>query len=144
MSRREYVSRFPCAEPGCTERSYYVADTRREQQKTYADQQKRPWRCIRHTAKSEVLSPDNLERVTVMTADRLRQSPDRRRPDEEPPFLDGLFWGGGSGFQHGPGFKAWAKDFPPGTRLIVTARIELPEPTEEPGPAPILDNDPPF
>jgi hypothetical protein len=46
-----------------------------------------------------------------------------------------LFWfpeGGprtGSGFQHGPGFRAFANDFPVGTRLIVTARLELPCPT---------------
>jgi len=33
---------------------------------------------------------------------------------------------GNFGFVSGPGFKAYAKDFPPGARLIITARIELP------------------
>ena len=40
--------------------------------------------------------------------------------------LDGLFWDKRQGFTYGPGFKAYASDFPPGTKLIVTARIELP------------------
>lgn len=43
------------------------------------------------------------------------------------PNLAGLFWDDGSGFTHGTGYKAYADDFPPGTRLIITARIELPE-----------------
>ncbi len=37
----------------------------------------------------------------------------------------GLYWGH-SGFMFGPGFKAWAKDFPVGTRIRVTAEITLP------------------
>lgn len=41
-------------------------------------------------------------------------------------YLDGLFWDKRQGFTYGPGFKAYASDFPPGTKLIVTARIELP------------------
>ncbi|MFK5282653.1 hypothetical protein ACI3PL_24120, partial [Lacticaseibacillus paracasei] len=38
----------------------------------------------------------------------------------------GMYWDSGSEFAHGPGFKAWAADFPEGTRLIVTVRIETP------------------
>jgi hypothetical protein len=31
-----------------------------------------------------------------------------------------------SGFVYGPGFKAFADDFPEGTQLVVTARIVMP------------------
>src|SRR5690606_32241587 len=72
MARREYVSRFPCAETGCTERSYYVDTTRREQQQTYANQQRKPWRCYRHSGANTLLSLDNPERVAVMTAERVQ------------------------------------------------------------------------
>lgn len=30
----------------------------------------------------------------------------------------------GSGFTHGPGFKAYASDFAAGTRLVISVRIE--------------------
>lgn len=46
--------------------------------------------------------------------------------------LLGLYWGpenaesGRAGVVSGPGFRAYANDFPPGTRLIVTARVDLP------------------
>lgn len=46
--------------------------------------------------------------------------------------LLGYYWGpaggrtGTSGLVSGPGFRADAADFPPGTRLTVTARLELP------------------
>jgi len=121
MARREYVSRFPCAETGCTERSYYVDTTRREQQQTYANQQRKPWRCYRHSGANTLLSLDNPERVAVMTAERVQT--DRGN------VLPTLYWDGAVDVVSAPGFKAFADDFPPGTRLIVTARIELP--TEE-------------
>lgn len=130
--RREYPIRYVCAEPGCTETYYSVASTREDERSTRAWYAKRPWRCTRHTAADEVLSTENLERVTVLTADRVESRSSRRRPEGEPDYLDGLFWSGSSGFQYGPGFKAFAKDFPPGTRLIVTARIELPDPESSP------------
>ena len=136
MSRREYVSRFRCAEPDCNEWSHFVSSTRREEDQVHANQQRKPWRCYRHTGADTLLSLDTPERVTVMTAERVQT--DRGN------VLPTLYWDGTVDVVSAPGFKAFAKDFPPGTRLIVTARIELPEPAEEPGPAPILDNDPPF
>ncbi len=130
MSRREYTIRFKCAEEGCGEWYYSVASTRHDEAETRTWYAKHPWRCTRHTKPDEVLTPDNLERSTVLRAGRLRQSPTRRDPD--PGYIDGLYWlegaaTSGGGLTSGPGFKAYAKDFPPGTRLIITARIELPE-----------------
>jgi hypothetical protein len=41
-----------------------------------------------------------------------------------------LYWGkdeAWNGFSHGPGFKAFAEDFPAGTRLRITAEIIFPQ-----------------
>ena len=117
MARREYSIRYNCAETGCSERYRTVADTRALERDIRVRYAKHPWRCTRHTYPDEVLSASNTTRTTVLTAQRLERYPD----------LPDLFWGESSGFSFGPGFKAYAKDFPPGTKLIVTARIELPE-----------------
>lgn len=110
MSRRLYMSRFPCAHPGCPEVANYESHTRSEQ----AETQRRyygKWRCVRHSQPQEVLGPGNLLIVHEETS---RQEP------------HGRYWGH-SGFQYGPGFKAFAKDFPAGTVLRVTAEIILPD-----------------
>jgi hypothetical protein len=117
MTRREYTIRYACAVTGCSENYRTVADTRALERDIRDRYAKHPWRCTRHTYPDEVLSTSNSTRTTVLTAERSKRYPD----------LSDLFWSEGSGFQHGPGFKAYAKDFPPGTKLIVTARIELPE-----------------
>lgn len=109
MARREYFSRFQCQHPGCTEFGLYSDSTRAEQ----AETQKRnygKWRCVRHTHEEEVLSAENRKRVSEQAV---------RQEDY------GRYWGN-SGFVYGPGFKAFAKDFPPGTILRVTAEVILP------------------
>lgn len=120
MSKRRWPLRAPCRYPGCGERSNFEFDTQRD----LNDYIRRypSWTCVRHTNAEEVLAADNPERTAVLVAtDRNIQG--------------WLFWvpeGGvsGSQFSHGPGYKAFANDFPVGTRLIVTARIELPVATE--------------
>lgn len=117
MSRRQYDIRFKCAEEGCREHYWSTASTRKEERETRSHYAKHPWRCTRHRKPEEVLSASNRERTTILTAGKSKQFPE----------LPDLFWDDGSGFEFGPGFKAYARDFPPGTRLIITARIELPE-----------------
>lgn len=116
MGRREYHIRLVCAESGCRETSFTVAQTREEEREIRERYARNPYQCTRHTQPEKVLSPDNPKRVTVLTA---RQS--------EHPHLDRLFWDGSSGFSYGPGFKAFAQDFPPGTQLVVTAEVVLPD-----------------
>ncbi|AYF29287.1 hypothetical protein CSH63_17810 [Micromonospora tulbaghiae] len=104
--------------------AHFEYDSQRERQESDRWRRDHPWRCYRHTNEDEVLTPTNAERSTVLTA--VKVSYDGRA-------LPGLFWqaDGGRptmGLLHGPGFKAIAGDLPEGTRLIVTARIELPEP----------------
>jgi hypothetical protein len=122
MPRHEYIHRPQCEEDGCTERAYYVLRTRREYDQTIQGLQRRGgWRCVRHTKADEVLSAENPVRETTLASYEASY---------------GRFFApegqakGGSGFVYGPGFKAFAKDFPPGTRLVVTARLE-PALTEE-------------
>lgn len=73
------------------------------------------WRCMRHVNNGDdVVGVGNaIETTWVATAKDY-----------------GQFWHDGErlvgGFAHGPGFKAWAKDFPEGTILYVVAEVFLP------------------
>ncbi|MBW5285984.1 hypothetical protein [Burkholderia gladioli] len=69
------------------------------------------WKCTRHVDLDRVLSEENREtRFEVVSSQHEH----------------GVFFGHWSTVS-GPGFLAYAADLPPGTKLIVTARIELPE-----------------
>jgi hypothetical protein len=144
MPRREYNGNWPCAENGCRERARYVYDTRRDFDEAARRYAKDPYLCVRHSKTGEVLGVGNLVVRAETVASRVpyggyerrladyeqavaRGSEFARKPDE---FLPGLFWTGAglkSGFTHGPGFKAFADDFPEGTKLVITAEIVLPE-----------------
>jgi len=124
MSRRRTLTRT-CSHTGCTERSFVEYTARRDLENVSPT-----WKCHRHNKPNEILSADNPETTAVLT---LHPSYIDGYRHEDPPRLVGYFWGpedaekGHSGIESGPGFRAIAKDFPPGTRLIVTARIELPD-----------------
>lgn len=114
MARREYPLRFVCAQEGCSESANYRYSTRRDlmgsfELKNYSNGR---WRCTRHAKPSEVLSQGNPTTRAELTVD-------------QKPY--GRFFGNW-GFISGPGFKAFAEDFPPGTKLIVTTEIQFPNP----------------
>lgn len=137
MASRERTTSIKCAEPDCTDHAHYTYRTQREYAEIHARQKDHPYECTRHRNRHEVLRPDNTERTQVLIATKV---PNHRGDG----YLPGLFWipeghnQGGSGFTFGPGYKAHADDFPEGTRLIVTARIEICDPpastTEETNP----------
>jgi hypothetical protein len=114
MSRVPGISRFKCGHPGCDEIARYETDNRKhaiELDRRYGNGQ---YRCVRHSQPDSVLSSENNKIVDEMTVFK------------EP---HGLYWGkekAFSGFAHGPGFKAFAEDFPPGTILRITAEIVFP------------------
>src|ERR1044072_5050018 len=114
MSRRPSIVRFRCGHPGCEEFARYEADNRYhaiEMDKRYGNGK---YRCVRHSQPDSVLSADNSKIVDELISLK------------EP---HGLYWGNETawgGFAHGPGFKAFAEDFPAGTVLRVTAEIILP------------------
>ncbi len=119
MARRPQIMRFKCGHEGCTEFVRYEYSSRDEairlQKSYYPDK----WRCTRHTRPNEVLSGAN----SVLTSEM--------RVFEEP---NGKYWGTDKawcGFIHGPGFKAFAEDFPTGTVIRVTAEIVRPAPEGE-------------
>ena len=117
-----YGGRFECGEPGCREIAHYEFRTRKEQSETYARYYKTPWKCVRHSQPNEVLSLSN-RKVTVEIVSR------RSFTDSGTDI--GVYWSGGSGLLFGHGFKAFSKDFPEGTKLVVTAEIVLPEPVKQ-------------
>lgn len=120
MNRRPSLVRFACGHPDCSEFVRYEADNRAhsiELQKRYGSGQ---WKCIRHTSPNEVISEANMKTVEELTV------------FQEP---HGLYWGkekAWNGFSHGPGFKAFAEDFPVGTVLRITAEIVFPSKSDVP------------
>jgi hypothetical protein len=115
MGKPYGIMRATCGHEWCTEYARYEADNRAH----YIDLQKRygngQWLCVRHSRPEDVLSAENPKTVEEL---RIFES----RGD--------LYWGkdkAWNGFSHGPGFKAFACDFPPGTVLRVTAEIILPD-----------------
>ncbi len=110
MSRRGYDRVRVCAESGCREVSITNYQYRRDVEEARRREAGTKWRCIRHDKPESVLSVDNPRIAYEVTSEA--------RPH-------GRFWGG-TGLLTGPGFKAWANDFPAGTRLIVTAQIVIP------------------
>lgn len=112
MSRRQTVFAV-CTHPGCKESAFRTCDNRAEMWEAYRWREK--YLCLRHTCPEKVLGAGNeLIETTLVSIDKSY----------------GKFWDGTSGFLSGPGFMAYANDFPPGTKLIVTARIELPRDKE--------------
>ena len=101
-----------CSADGCRERTRLTIGT-------YGSSA--TWLCGRHNEPDRLLSMTHLLVVCEMKAVKVAYSGGG--------FLDGLFWVGGkitSGFTSGDGYKAFASDFPEGTRLEVTARVVLP------------------
>lgn len=120
--RRTYTR--PCSTAGCRETSQIEYTARRDLEGV-----SKTWTCRHHARPNETLSPTNRETTAVLALHPCYIDSSRTA---DPPRLVGHFWGpedaakGHHGIVSGPGFWAEAKNFPPGTRLIVTARIQLP------------------
>lgn len=117
MARRDWPLRVTCGHPGCTESNTYRYETQRDLASSFERKNYYPdkWRCTRHSRPDEVLSARNPSTEAVLVVDEYEY---------------GRYFGH-FGLVTGPGFKAFACDFPPGTRLIVTARIEIPDNKKE-------------
>lgn len=118
MAKREWPLRFVCAHAGCSESATFRYETRRDMMSSFELKHYSGgnWRCARHSDLGRVLAPDNREtRFEVISEQREH----------------GRFFGN-FGIVSGPGFLAYATDLPAGTKLIVTARIELPPAPERP------------
>lgn len=121
MGSRRYTTQLRCAEEGCVEGSFFESSSRRDQQESLAHYAKHPYRCYRHSAPNEVLSEANPATTkTLEVTEKFYKGYYGLQSL-------GVFWDGTNGLVSGPGFRAIAKDFPVGTRLVVTARIEIAE-----------------
>lgn len=105
--------RKECAEPGCKEFGLYTDLT----PEGYRRLAREAWRCVRHTQPEEVLSVTNVRREKIVESVQLPH---------------GRYWQGSSGFMYGPGFKAYADDFPVGTKIRVIAEV-IPAPETRAG-----------
>jgi hypothetical protein len=123
---RKYTTTVRCAEPGCNECGHFGFDTKRDQRESKVSS--KPWWCSRHTNREGVLGMNNLTFTATKTYEAI---PSKLQ------LLEGkLFWNGTNGYAHGDGWKAWAKDFPPGTKIVmnVSAQVVLPaKPTQPEG-----------
>jgi hypothetical protein len=115
MAKREWPLQFKCGVAGCAKSVTYRYETRRDLESSFElrNYSAGRWLCDRHRAPHEMLSLDNAETVVTIECEQ--------RPH-------GRFFGN-FGIIHGPGFRAYAEDFPAGTRIIVSAKLVLPEPT---------------
>lgn len=131
MSPRRRTFTRPCSGPGrCTETSVIEYTALRE-----LDHLPREWKCPRHAAPDEWMTRANRETVAVLELQPRYLEPTRAGEERR---LLGYFWGPpgqrpSQGSVSGPGFRALADNFPPGTLLTVTATISLPAPAEGAG-----------
>jgi hypothetical protein len=118
MPKREWPLHFKCAHEGCTEKTMFRYDTKRDLENSYELRHYGGgrWKCLRHDRPDRVLSPDNRQTCAELVVEQKQH---------------GKYFGG-SGFVSGPGFLVYAEDLPVGAKLIVTARIELPPTPEQP------------
>lgn len=117
---RDRSVQVQCGHDGCAEFGHYTFDNMKEARRIQTGRGGGKWRCTRHSAPDEMLGVGRAAITHEVVATRL--------PSSDGSFLPGLFWcrAGetlGSGFTYGPGFKAYASDFPEGTTLRVTATI---------------------
>jgi hypothetical protein len=112
----KYTIQLKCIHPGCKEWSFYNYSTKKD----YLDAKKRRagdgWKCIRHSD-DRLLTKEKLTATKTFIADKSSRFPN----------LDGLYWNDSSGFASGSSWKAFADDFPPGTKIIETVQVILPK-----------------
>lgn len=114
--KRQHVLNLKCNHEGCSEFAHYNYNTKKEYAEGFKRHNKN-YKCVRHSAPNEVLnSTDNLKTEKILINGKSKKHPN----------LDGLFWDSGSSFSFGNGWKAFANDFPEGTKIKVTAEIILP------------------
>lgn len=112
-----------CSHEGCKEWSPSSYSNRRDYNEAYSRYAKNGWKCARHKNPETILTPDNKKIVTEHIA--------QKSGKYHVSGLEGLYWQKDGlflgGFGYGCGYRAFAKDFPEGTILRVTAEIILPD-----------------
>lgn len=112
MPRRLPHARFQCGHEGCQEYTHFEVMDGAHRISLFKRHGNGQYRCVRHSQPDEVLGPTNTRRSVDLTNVELNT---------------GCYWDGSMGFCYGPGFKAFARDFPPGTILRVSAEVVFPD-----------------
>lgn len=112
--KRQYSYNVKCNQEGCNEWGHYVYNTKKEYNEGYV--RNKGFKCVRHSKPDSVLSVENKIIISEQIAKKSSY-----------PNLTENFWDGKNGFTYGNGYRAFAKDFPEGTILKVTAEIILPK-----------------
>lgn len=115
--KKEFILRVTCHKLGCHEIGRFSYGDKKDYRDGYL-RHNGSWMCIRHSDESKVLLPSNLQttRKRELTVVSIASISGQH------------FWDSKNGFASGDCFRAWAKDFPVGTKLVMesTARIILP------------------
>lgn len=111
----KYHLRFNCKYPGCEEWGSYGYSTKKEYNEAVKRQTGINWKCIRHSDDRLLTLEKRSSTVTIIAG-----------KSKKYPKLSKLFWNDQSGFAYGNSWKAFADDFPEGTKIIETVKIILP------------------
>ena len=123
MPRGNYRQVIGCADPACPEKVTYRHETRADEAASVKSQRECAWKCARHRWPDRTLGPGQEVIAAVMTVIPV---PDARA--WEPSLIwESPGWPFQSDKISGPGFQAFAGDWPEGTRLEIRARILPPE-----------------
>lgn len=114
MDRRGYDVLVKCSHESCTEVDRYRYNSKSDMDKHFECNPKSDHKCFRHSKPNLVLSVS--KRATVDVVMNFKTD-------------DGNFWGKEKPLTKvvfGPGFRAFADDFPAGTKIKVTAQLSIP------------------
>lgn len=126
MARREYILVMRCQHPGCTETNRYLFHSKKAYNEGYARYRDSYW-CTRHRPGSVNIMPDTPD--TVRVQEFTCQEIETPSIFGGPPFKT-ISWGEG-GLKTGDGWSAYAKDFPPGAKIIIETHIRVVLPDDE-------------
>lgn len=127
MGRRGGTMRYGCKHDGCREARHVGYDSQREGREIAATDYYKNWRCPEHANPERYLTPDNPANQAVLVATD-GYITDFRGEQK----WTGRYWypegkTTGSGINFSAAHYVDAKNFPPGTRLVITAYTETPE-----------------
>jgi hypothetical protein len=125
MARREVTSRRKCRDESCPAVQTWFYASQREADESARYYVQHPYACPKHSTPDENVTGDRPATHIVYVAHGPHGI---RREAGWYPEGDDVHW---TKYLSGPGFKAFADDFPAGTRLTVTVTAELPATAEQ-------------
>lgn len=130
MARRGGTLRINCHTNGCREASFVSYDSQREAKELLAHSYYQDWKCSEHSHPERYLTPENPANSVVLVATDGYFT--NYRGEKE---VSGRYWypegkTTGSGINFSDAHYVDAKNFPAGTRLVITAYTETPEQAE--------------